>query len=54
VLATPRRFLHEGTPWRGLTATVDQASGSTLRRCPARWGETGLLPRGAGRHGVAP
>ena len=33
----------EGTPWRRLTATADQASGATLRRCLARWAETGLL-----------
>ena len=32
VLATLRRFLREGTPWRSLTATAAQASGSTLRR----------------------
>ena len=32
VLRTLRRFLREGTPWRSLTATRDQASGSTLRR----------------------
>jgi transposase len=43
VVATLRRFLREGTAWRGLTATEDQASGSTLRRCLARWAETGLL-----------
>ncbi len=43
VVATLRRFLREGTPWRGLTATEDQASGSTLRRCLARWAETCLL-----------
>ena len=36
VLAALRRFLREGTPWRGLAATEDQASGSTLRRCLAR------------------
>src|SRR4051812_25293223 len=30
---------------RGLSATVDQASGSTLRRCLARWAETGLLAK---------
>ncbi len=45
VLAALRRFLREGTPWRGLAATGDQASGSTLRRCLARWAETGLLAR---------
>ncbi len=45
VLAALRRFLREGTPWRSLTATEDQASGSTLRRCLARWAETGPLAR---------
>src|SRR5918992_227480 len=45
VVATLRRFLREGTPWRSLTATEDQASGSTLRRCLARWAETGLLAK---------
>jgi len=40
-----RRFLREGTPWRSLAATGDQASGSTLRRRLARWTETGLLPK---------
>src|SRR5215208_1234180 len=45
VLATLRRFLREGTPWRSLTAAKDQASGSTLRRCLARWAETGLLQK---------
>ena len=45
VLAALRRFLREGTPWRGLTATAEQASGATLRRCLARWAETGLLAR---------
>ncbi len=44
-MATLRRFLREGTPWCGLTATEEQASGSTLRRCLARWAETGLLAR---------
>ena len=43
VVATLRCFLRKGTPWRGLTATADQASGSTLRRCLARWAATGLL-----------
>src|SRR5205085_9774682 len=32
VVATLRRFLREGLPWRSLRATVEQASGSTLRR----------------------
>ena len=45
MLATLRRFLREGTPWRSLTATADQASGATLRRCLAGWAETGLLAR---------
>ncbi len=45
VLATLRRFLREGTPWRSLTATEDQASGSTLRRCLVRWSRSGLLAR---------
>src|SRR3569833_2491152 len=44
-VATLRRFLREGTPWRSLTATLDQASGSTLRRVLARWAETGLLAK---------
>ena len=44
-MATLRRSLREGTPWRGLTATEDQASGSTLRRWLARWAEAGLLAR---------
>src|SRR5687767_13910080 len=39
VLATLRRFLREGTPWRSLTATAAQASGSTLRRWLTRWAE---------------
>jgi transposase len=45
VVAALRRFLREGTPWRGLISTEDQASGSTLRRCLARWAETGLLAK---------
>lgn len=45
VVATLRRFLREGTPWRGLVATEDQASGATLRRCLARWASTGVLPK---------
>src|SRR3712207_379821 len=45
VVATLRRFLREGTPWRGLRASEDQASGSTLRRCLARWADTGLLAK---------
>ena len=45
VVATLRRFVREGTPWRGLTATEDQASGSTLRRRLAGWAETGVLAK---------
>jgi len=45
VLATLRRFLREGTPWRSLRATEAEASGSTLRRCMTEWVKTGLLPR---------
>jgi hypothetical protein len=29
VLATLRQFLREGTPWRSLTASEDQTSGSS-------------------------
>jgi transposase len=43
VLAPLRRFLREGTPWRSLTATEDQVSGSPLRRWLTRWAQTGLL-----------
>ena len=39
VLATLRRFLREGTPWRSLRATAAQASGSTLRRRLAEWAQ---------------
>jgi transposase len=45
VVATLRRFLREGTPWRGLVASEDQASGSTLRRALTRWTGTGLLAK---------
>ena len=45
VVTTLRRFLREGTPWRSLTATEEQASGSTLRRCLARWAETAVLAK---------
>ena len=44
-MAALRRFLREGTLWRGLISTENQASGSTLRRCLARWAETGLLAK---------
>lgn len=43
VLATLRRFLREGTPWRSLRATAAQASGSTLRRRLADWAQAGVL-----------
>ncbi len=45
VLATLRRFLREGTPWRSLRATNAQASGSTLWRHFAGWAWTGALRR---------
>jgi transposase len=45
VLATLRRFVREGTPWRSLTATHDHASGATLRRTFERWARTGLRAR---------
>src|SRR4051794_8810429 len=45
VLATLRRFLREGTPWRSLRATPAQASGSTLRRRLADWAAINLLQR---------
>ena len=45
VLRTLRRFLREGTPWRSLTATEEQASGATLRRCLARWAEAAVLAK---------
>jgi transposase len=45
VVTTLRRFLREGTPWRSLTATAEQASGSTLRRCLARWAKTAVLAK---------
>jgi hypothetical protein len=45
VLASLRRFLREGTPWRGLKATPAEASGSTLRRRLADWAEINLLQR---------
>ena len=45
VLASLRRFVREGTPWRGLKATPVQASGSTLRRRLADWAAINLLQR---------
>src|SRR3982751_1776679 len=45
VLATLRRFLREGTPWRSLRATPARASGSTLRRRLAGWAAVNLLQR---------
>lgn len=45
VLATLRRFLREGTPWRSLVATEAMASGSTLRRHMTAWARTDLLHR---------
>ena len=43
-MATLRRFLREGTPWRSLSHP-GQASGATLRRCLRRWAERGLLAK---------
>ena len=45
VVATLRRFLREGSPWRSLRASPDQVSGSTLRRVLARWAETAVLAK---------
>jgi transposase len=45
VLATLRRFLREGTPWRSLKAVPQAASGSTLRRHLAAWAQDGRLPQ---------
>lgn len=45
VVATLRRFLREGTPWRSLRATVAEVSGSTLRRALERWARGGVLTR---------
>jgi len=45
VLASLRRFVREGTPWRSLRATPAEASGSTLRRRLAAWAEINLLQR---------
>jgi transposase len=45
VLAALRRFLREGTPWRGLRAITGEASGSTLRRRLRDWARTNLLQR---------
>ena len=45
VLASLRRFLREGAPWRGLKATSAETSGSTLRRRLANWAAINLLQR---------
>ena len=45
VVATLRRFLREGTPWRSLTASAGEASGSTLRRRLEAWARHGVLAR---------
>src|SRR4051794_41977841 len=52
VLAALRRFLREGTPWRGLRATPAQASGSTLRRRLAGRAAGHLPPRGPAAPGA--
>src|SRR4051794_41967770 len=51
VIATLRRFLREGLPWRSLRATIEQVSGSTLRRVLAFLGEEGGIGQGAGPPG---
>ena len=43
VVATLRRILREGTPWRGLTADAGLASGATLRRRLRTWTREGRL-----------
>src|SRR5881275_100161 len=45
VVATLRRFLREGLPWRSLRAPLEQASGSTLRRFLAFWAENAVLAK---------
>ena len=45
VLVMLRQFLREGKPWRSLGATHAKASDSMLRRCLARWMQSGLLAR---------
>src|SRR3954463_9917466 len=45
VLATLRRSLREGTPWRSLVASPGQASGRTLRRRLADWAQVNLPQR---------
>jgi len=45
VVATLRRFLREGLPWRSLRATVEQVSGATLRRFLAYWAENAVLAK---------
>jgi transposase len=45
VLVTLRQFLREGLPWRSLRAGAERVSGSTLRRCLARWAKTAVLAK---------
>src|SRR5919205_1509229 len=45
VVATLCRFLREGLPWRSLRATVEQVSGSTLRRFLVYWAENAVLAK---------
>jgi hypothetical protein len=45
MVAILRRFLREGLPWRSLRATVEQVSGSTLRRFLAYWAENAVLAK---------
>jgi len=45
VVATLRRFLREGTPWRSPTADPGLASGATLRRRLRTWAREGRLQK---------
>jgi transposase len=45
VVATLRRFLREGSPWRSLTASAGLASGATLRRRLRAWAAEGRLQK---------
>jgi transposase len=45
VVATLRRFLREGSPWRSLTASAGLVSGATLRRRLRTWAREGRLQK---------
>jgi transposase len=45
VLATLRRFLREGAPWRSPRATAEQVSGSTPRRFLTEWAQNAVLAK---------